>query len=448
MYKSVLFILGIIETLTLDVLKLLSEMTLEEKIGQLIQIDIQFLTEWNGRVNYNKLKELIDKYHIGSIMNSHFSVTGWTGWTAPQWRDILSNIYGVVEHSNSTAIPILYGIDSIHGASFVYPAAIFPQQIAIGATFNDQLAYSIGRITSKDTRAAGIPWLFSPVLGISFSPLWPRFEETFGEDPYLASRLGVAMIKGIQDITHDGGIPYRAAACMKHFIGYSAPINGHDRSPVFLPDRFLHQIYQPIFESAIQAGVLTAMEGYHEVDGIPIVSSSHHLKDKLRHEMNFTGVLVTDYAELYNLHNWHKASESDKDSIRIALSDTSIDIGMLPGESKFFEYIYELVKDKVISESRIDESVTRILSLKNSLGLFDEPNHLSISDPLIQTVGQNSDWDVSLETSREALTLLKNLGNILPLPLDASVLLTGPTADSLIAQTGGRFYNSQFKAGM
>ena len=198
-------------------------------------------------------------------------------------------------------------------------AALFPQQLALAATFEPEFARTCGKITSKDTRVAAIPWLFSPVLGTALNPLWSRFYETFGEDPYLISIMGAALIEGYQYDAEDGGLPARAAACMKHFIAYSDPVNGHDRSPVELAHRMVKELYGQQFKAAVDAGVMTAMESYQEVGGVPMVSSRDYLKKLLRVEMNFTGFMVTDYMEIENLHTWHMVSSSQKVLCRLVL---------------------------------------------------------------------------------------------------------------------------------
>lgn len=186
-------------------------------------------------------------------MDSPFSggpAGGVPGWTAQEWRDVIINIQTIASKYNKN-IPIIYGIDSIHGATYVYGATLFPQQIGQAATFNPELAFQAGRVTAKDTRAAGFPWAFSPVLGLALHPAWARFYETYGEDPYLASIMGGQLISGLQAVEDDGGIPTRLAACMKHYIGYSFPENGHDRAPVQLSDRVLKQLYIPAFQGSI-----------------------------------------------------------------------------------------------------------------------------------------------------------------------------------------------------
>lgn len=438
-----------------DVEALLASMSLESKIGQMVQIDISyFMVSGTSNVNYTLLNEYIQTYQIGSILNSPFSggpINGVTGWTADEWRELMQTMQNYAATTDSK-IPIIYGIDSIHGATFVNGSALMPQAINLGATFNATVAYQSGRVTSKDTRAAGIPWIFAPVLGLGLQPLWARFPETFGEDPYLAGAMGSAQIKGLQAIVDDGGNPRMAAACMKHYIAYSIPVDGHDRSPVQLPDRILKQLYIPSFQAAVDAGVLTAMESYNEVGGVPMVSSSDYLINLIRKQMNFTGFMVTDYQEIENLHNWHKVSSTQRDAVQLVMDDTTVDMSMVPLDSTFYEYMLSLVQNGEVNISRVDESVRRILNIKNEIGLLDSPA-IDLDDPLVPTVGQDSDWDVSLNAARESITLVQNNNNLLPLDPNAvnNIFLTGPTCNSAISQTGGWsihwqgvFYNWEF----
>ncbi len=420
---------------------LLQSLSLEAKIGQMVQLDISlFMKPGTSEVDYPKLKEYILKYEIGSVLNSPFSggpVQGVTGWSAEQWRDLIIHIQQYATELTTGRVPVIYGIDSIHGATFIKNAALMPQAINLAATFNPSLAYSAGEITSKDTRAGGIPWIFAPVLGLGLQPAWARFPETFGEDPYLAAAMGSSIIKGLQVSKDDNSFPKQTAACMKHFIAYSIPYNGHDRSPVQLPDRILRQLYMPSFQAAIDAGVMTGMESYQEVGGVPMVSSKDYLTTLLRKQMKFNnGFLVTDYAEIENLHNWHLVSATMRDAVKLAMEETTIDMSMVPLDNSFYDNLLDLVKKQEIPISRIDDSVRRILKVKQALGLFDNPV-ISLTDPIVSTVGQESDWEVSLNAARESITLVKNEDNILPLTKGSKVLLTGPTCDSAISQTGG-----------
>lgn len=429
----------ILNVFSINTDELLKSMTLEEKIGQMVQLDISlFIIEGTDEVDYDKLSEWVSKYKIGSILNSPFSfgpIDGKSGWTAIEWREFISNLQ-TLSMNNKIQIPIIYGIDTIHGANYVYNSTLFPQALGLAATFNTEFAYLQGQISAKDSRAAALPWIFAPVLGLALQPSWARFEETFGEDPYLVSQMGSNIIQGMQADANDGGIPSRAAACMKHFIAYSDPEDGKDRSPVQLPDRHLRQLYMPAFQAAIDAGVMTAMESYQEVGGVPMASSHEYLTKLIRDEMNFNGVLVTDYQEIENLYNWHKVADSVNNAIEMSISQTTIDMSMVPLDSSFSDNLIDLVNSNKISMNRIDSSVLRILNLKNQLGLFSDPIP-SIDDPLLATVGQDSDWNASLNSARESITLLKNNNTILPIKVTSNILVVGPTSDSISSQSGG-----------
>jgi beta-glucosidase len=273
---------------------------------------------------------------------------------------------------------------------------------------------------------------------LGLQPLWARFAETFGEDPLVAATMGSSIIRGMQFVPNDGGNPRQAAACMKHFIAYSIPVDGHDRSPIQLPDRILKQLYVPSFQAAVDAGVLTAMESYNEVGGIPMVSSPDYLINLLRKQMNFTGFMVTDYQEIENLHNWHMVSSSQLEAVQLAMDDTTIDMSMVPLDTSFYDYMLSLVENGKVNISRVDDSVRRILNIKNTLGLLDNPT-ISVTDPLTSTVGQNQDWEVSLNAARESITLVTNIDNFLPLnpATVGNIFLTGPTCNSAISQSGG-----------
>lgn len=432
-----------------DVEGILAKMSLEAKVGQMTQIDISYFMSKTDplQIDLDLLKDYIQRYEIGSILNSPFSggpVNGQTGFTAEEWRTILNAITEYSSTLTTGKIPIMYGIDSIHGATYVKDAVLFPQAINIAATFDTNMSYVAGLITSKDTRAAGIPWIFSPVLGLGLQPLWARFPETFGEDPYLAATMGAKIIEGLQydwnqeypasDTTT--GLPRRTAACMKHFIAYSMPEDGHDRSAVQLPDRYLRQLYIPSFQAAIDAGVLTAMESYQEVGGVPMVSSKDYLTTLLRKEMNFTGFMVTDYAEIENLHTWHLVSDTVRNAVTLAMQETTIDMSMVPTDTTFYDSVLQLVKTGVIPQSRVDDSVRRILHVKNELGMLDQPV-IPVQDPLTATVGRAADREASLAAARASITLVKNREKALPIKSYSRVLLTGPTANSTISQTGG-----------
>ncbi|CAM9306867.1 unnamed protein product [Chrysoparadoxa australica] len=411
-------------------------MTLEDKIGQMIQLDLTMFINDDNSLDQTKLERWIQTYRVGSLFNTPFPVKGGDGgWTADEWRHFV-RLCQEIAALRGSGIPLLMAIDTIHGANYVKEATMFPHQIALAASFNPELAFTSGR----DSRAAGLNWLFSPVLGIATEPHWSRTYETFGEDPYLASIMGAELIKGIQDSTvpgKDDGEPLKAAACAKHFFAYP-PSGGHDRSPVVLGDQALLELYLPPFRAAVESGVMTFMESYNEVDGVPMAASSKWLKDVLRMSLNFQGVLVTDYEEIRNLVNWHHFAETHEEAVQIAMQDTSIDMSMVPLDDSFSVALLALVNDGIIPMSRLDESVLRIMRLKESLGLLDTPVP-DRSSPLVDTVGSDKDVEHAVEAARQSITLLKNERYALPLPREdgMTVAVLGPTCQSIAYQAGG-----------
>lgn len=269
-----------------DIKALMANLTLEQKVGQMLQLDINiFLKGFDNAqdistIDPSKLESLLQSTNFGSILNSPYAAAYpfGSGLNVSQWQDIITTVQKAATSSGSQ-IPVLFGIDSIHGATYVYGATLFPQQINLAATFNPDLVEQVGAISAKDTRTAGLPWSFSPVLGIATQPSWPRVFETFGEDPFLASTMATAIINGYQGSPANISAENKVAACFKHFIGYSSPVDGHDVSPTPIPDRALHEYYVPSFQAAIDAGAATGMESYTEIDGVPNVASKKILRD-------------------------------------------------------------------------------------------------------------------------------------------------------------------------
>ena len=417
---------------------MIAGMTLEEKVGQLGQLDISMFINEDGTMDWDKFSSILETYKFGSVLDATYSggphSDGSTGWTASQWRAVLQQMQTIAQDKNQP--PIIYGLDSIHGATYVSGAALFPAPLTVAASFDPEVARASAVITAKDTLAAGINWIFSPVLGLALSPSWARFWETYGEDPLLTSRMGAAMIEGLQAPVA-GGTPSKAAACMKHFIAYSAPANGHDRTPVTLGDREVQQLYKPAFRAAVESGVMTGMESYNEVNGIPMIASERHLRYLLRGELRFQGPLVSDFQEIENLYLWHKVVNSTRAAVKLSFLETSIDMSMIPSDTDFFGELVSLVKAGEVPETRIDASVRRVLKLKQALGMFEEPIP-STEDARVATVGQAEDQAVALDAARKSMVLLKNDDGLLPVASgSANVFITGPTADSLSAQLGG-----------
>ena len=329
---------------------------------------------------------------------------------------------------------MIYGIDSIHGANYIQGATLFPQEIGMAATWNPELMKRGSEIAAMETRAAGIPWSFSPVLDIGRQPLWPRFYETFGEDPYLAKVMGAAFVRGLEGT--DVSSQDHVAASLKHYMGYSFPLSGRDRTPAWIPENYLREYFLPTFDAAVKTGAHTVMVNSAEINGIPGHINHHILTDILRDELGFKGFVVSDWEDIKKLVTvWHVAA-NEKDATRMAVM-AGIDMSMVPLDYSFADYLLALVKEGTVPQSRIDEAVRRILRVKFELGLFEN----SMPNPALKSkIGLSESRQAALQAARESMTLLKNTGGLLPLAKDRKILVTGPTADSLISLNNGWTY--------
>ncbi|MEM1121241.1 MAG: glycoside hydrolase family 3 N-terminal domain-containing protein [Bacteroidota bacterium] len=410
----------------------LATLTLEDKVGEMTQLSIDMLMKGSpynlekpNVLDNAKLQKVLVNLKVGSILNM-----GGNAYTVEEWRKIVTTIQEYATEQKKSGIPVLYGIDAIHGQNYTLNSTLFPQQIGLAATWNPDLAVEMGRITAYEAKASYLPWNFSPVLDVGRNPLWPRFWETFGEDVHLASQMGAALIKGNQG--DDISDPYRVAACMKHFLGYSYPKNGTDRSPVWLPERQMREIFLPTFEAAIKADAKTIMINSGELNGIPVHANKEILVDLLRDELGFEGLAVSDWEDIIFLHARHRISPNYKESIRMAIN-AGIDMSMVPIDLDFPVLLKELVEEGKVPMSRIDEAVTRILTLKYELGLFENP--VPAGD--YSKFGSDEHAQSAYNAATESITLLKNENNILPLAKNQKVLVTGPTANSMIYLNGG-----------
>ncbi len=413
-----------------QVRRLVAKMTTEEKIGQMTQLTLeQFArSDQDGHLilDEQKLRNGILKYHIGSILNC-----GGQARTVQNWHEIITLIQDVATKETRLGIPVIYGIDSIHGANYVLEATIFPQNIAMAATGNVRLMEQVGEVAALETRAAGIPWNFNPVLGLARQPMWPRVFETFGEDPYLASTMGAAYIRGQQggDISN----PAKVATCMKHYLGYSFPYSGHDRTPAYIPERQLREWFLQPFAAAVKAGTMTCMVNSSEINGIPVHSSPYYLRDLLRGELGFDGFVVSDWADIENLYTREMVAADRREAVKMAVM-AGVDMSMVPNDYSFFDTLLQLVRTGEVPMTRIDEAVTGILRVKYMLGLFEQPYPRK---NLAYSVGSEGSRQVNIQAAREAMTLLKNDGDLLPLDKGRKVLVTGPCANKLSVLNGG-----------
>ena len=418
---------------------LLGEMTLAEKAGQMTQLTLQYISSGEEGVDseheldMDRVREVIVDKHVGSVLNTYNAA-----FTPEYWREeVVGPIQRVAMEETRLGIPIIYGIDSVHGANYVKGATLFPQNLTLGATFNTELSREAGRHTAIDTRACGLPWNFSPVADLGRQPLWSRIFETFGEDPMHAGAMAAANIEGQQG---DDLSSYRSvAACAKHFLGYSVPWSGKDRTPAYIGEIQLRDTHLPPFRDAVEAGVATVMVNSGEVDGVPVHASRKLLTDMLRGELGFEGVVVTDWADIKTLHERHRVAANEKEATRQAVL-AGIDVSMVPLDTSFADYVVELVEEGALSESRIDQSVRRVLRLKFELGLFDDPLG---PGSLIEDVGSDEADAASLESAREGLVLLRNADDLLPISEGSKILVTGPTADALTPVYGSWSYTWQ-----
>src|SRR5690349_6241756 len=411
---------------------LLKRMTLEEKVGQMTQLAIGAIAAGQDqqiKVDPAKLENAIVKYGVGSILNVSDQAL-----TVDHWRQIIGQIQEAATKKTRLGIPMMYGIDSIHGANYVQGATLFPQEIGMAATFNPELMKRAAEITAIETRAAGIPWSFSPVLDLGRNPLWPRFWETFGEVPYLAKVMGVAFVRGLEgtDVSSSTAV----ATSLKHYMGYSFPLTGRDRTPAWIPENYLREYFLPSFDAAVKAGARTIMVNSGDINGVPGHINHHILTDILRTELGFKGFVVSDWEDIKKLVTTWRIAADEKEATRLAVM-AGIDMSMVPNDYSFADHLLALVKEGSVPQSRIDEAVRRILLVKFELGLFDKP----MPDASLKSkFGLPAYRDVSLQAARESITLLKNTGNILPLAKTARVLVTGPTADSLVSMNNGWTY--------
>jgi beta-glucosidase len=413
---------------------LIAKMTLEEKVGQMTEVTSDVVSKTGGgahELDPEKLKEAIMKYHVGSILN----VTG-TAYERSHWYDVISQIQKAADQDR-LKIPVIYGIDAIHGVTYTVGSTLFPQEIALAATFNKALAHKMGEITAYETRASYIPWNYSPVLDLGRSALWPRIYETLGEDPYVVKTMGAEIIKGYQG--NDVGDKYHVAACMKHYLGYSFPLSGKDRTPSWIPDRYMREYFLPSFAEAVKAGAKTLMINSGEINGVPVHASKYLLTDVLRGELHFDGIAVTDWRDIQYLHDRHHVAATQKDAVMIAVN-AGVDMSMVPYDYTFYTYLIELVKEGKVSMARVNEAVHRILRVKYELGLFERPVGNPDDYPKF---GSDEFKQASIQAANEAITLLKNNNHILPLKKDMKILVTGPTANTMRSLDGGWSYTWQ-----
>ena len=413
---------------------LVAQMTLEEKVGQMTQIDFSVISVENGQdmddpIDRVKLEDAIFNHHVGSILNTPTTPNN-KAQPIEKWRRITQTIREAAAKTR-LKIPVIYGIDAIHGATYTQNSVLFPQAISMAATFNPELSFKEGEIVAREVKASGLDWNFAPVMDIGRQPLWPRLWETYGEDVHLAQVLGGAFIKGHQG--DDMAAADKAPTCLKHYVGYSYPLNGKDRTPAWIGERALREWFLPPFEAGVLAGAPTVMINSAEVDGVPGHANYHYLTEILRGEMGFTGFTVSDWEDIIRLHTRDKLAATPRDAVKMAVM-AGVDMSMVPFDFSFYDLLLELAKSGEVPMSRIDQAVSRILRVKLQSGLFER------QEPSLPVAGQfaaEEAVEINKQAAREAIILAKNDNNMLPLSKSANILVTGPTANLLSVMNGG-----------
>ena len=423
---------------------LISQMSLEEKVGQMTQINLTVIAKgpnkWSSSFpmeidNIKAQKALVD-FKVGSVLNTINN----TAQKPSVWFKNISKIQDIAMNNNRFGIPVIYGIDAIHGTTYTDGATMFPQQITTAASWNPENAYNMAKVCAYETRASGIPWNFSPVLDLGLDPRFPRQFETFGEDPLLGERFGVEMIKGYQGLDNDLSNMHNVAACMKHFVGYHATISGKDRTPAYIPDNVLSEYHIESFKKAIEAGAKTVMINSGLINGIPVHADYNLLINVLRNKLGFQGVILTDWEDIRKLHDRDKVAKTQKEAVKIAIN-AGIDMSMVPYEyEQFFNDLVELVEEGEVSMDRINDAVKRILELKFDLDLFQNPvtNYEDYED-----FGSKKHHQLAYKAASESITLLKNNNSILPIKGKPRILVAGPNGNNMRTLNGAWSYSWQ-----
>ncbi len=416
----------------------LKKMTLEEKIGQMCEITVDVVTDFPGSKDGFKLSgamldTVIGKYKVGSILNVPLSVA--------QKKEVWAAAIKQIQEKSmkEIGIPCIYGVDQIHGTTYTLDGTLFPQGVNMGATFNRSLVRRGAEISAYETKAGCIPWTYAPVVDLGRDPRWPRMWENYGEDCYVNAEMGVEAVKGFQgdDPNHIG--EYNVAACMKHYMGYGVPVSGKDRTPSSISRSDMREKHFAPFLAAVRAGALSVMVNSGVDNGMPFHANRELLTEWLKEDLNWDGMIVTDWADINNLCTRDHIAATKKEAVKIAIN-AGIDMSMVPYEVSFCDYLKELVQEGEVPMSRIDDAVARVLRLKYRLGLFENP-YWDIKK--YDKFGSKEFAAEALQAAEESEVLLKNEGNILPLAKGTKILLAGPNANSMRCLNGGWSYSWQ-----
>lgn len=415
----------------------LKKLTLEEKIGQMMELvtDLFGTNDKNGvfYIDEHKTDSILSRYKIGSILNAPNTCAP----TAKQWEKYIAQIQKI--SMKRIGIPCVFGLDQNHGSTYTQGGTLFPQNINVAATFNREIARRSAEATAYETRAVSVPWTYSPTVDLGRDARWPRIWENFGEDCYLSSEMGKAMVYGFQGEDPNNIDQYHIATSMKHFMGYGVPWTGKDRTPAYISPADLREKHFAPFLAGLQAGALTVMVNSASVNGVPMHANKEFLTGWLKEETGWDGVLITDWADINNLYTREMVAKDKKDALRIAIN-AGIDMIMEPYSCDACGYLVELVKEGKIPMSRIDDACRRVLRMKYRLDLFKNPTQKLKNYPKF---GGEEFAKLALEGATESMVLLKNEGNILPLQHGKKILLTGPNANQMRCLNGGWSYTWQ-----
>lgn len=415
----------------------LKKLTLEEKIGQMMELvtDLFGANDKNGvfYIDEHKTDSILSRYKIGSILNAPNTCAP----TAKQWEKYIAQIQKI--SMKRIGIPCVFGLDQNHGSTYTQGGTLFPQNINVAATFNREIARRSAEATAYETRAVSVPWTYSPTVDLGRDARWPRIWENFGEDCYLSSEMGKAMVYGFQGEDPNNIDQYHIATSMKHFMGYGVPWTGKDRTPAYISPADLREKHFAPFLAGLQAGALTVMVNSASVNGVPMHANKEFLTGWLKEETGWDGVLITDWADINNLYTREMVAKDKKDALRIAIN-AGIDMIMEPYSCDACGYLVELVKEGKIPMSRIDDACRRVLRMKYRLDLFKNPTQKLKNYPKF---GGEEFAKLALEGATESMVLLKNEGNILPLQHGKKILLTGPNANQMRCLDGGWSYTWQ-----
>ena len=417
----------------------LKKMTIEEKIGQMCEITIDVVTDFEASqkdgftLDKAKLDTVIGKYKVGSLLNVPLSIAQ----TKEKWAEAIKQIQEL--SMKEIGIPCIYGVDQIHGTTYTLGGTLFPQGVNMGASFNRDLVKREAEISAYETKAGCIPWTYAPVVDLGRDPRWSRMWENYGEDCYVNAEMGKASVIGFQGEDPNRIGPNHVAACMKHYMGYGVPVSGKDRTPSSISRSDMREKHFAPYLAAIRQGALSVMVNSGVDNGMPFHANKEYLTHWLKEDLNWDGLVVTDWADINNLCTRDHIAATKKEAIKIAIN-AGIDMSMVPYEVSFCDYLKELVEEGEVPMSRIDDAVARVLRLKYRLGLFDKPYWSTEDYPKF---GSEEFAQVALQAAEESEVLLKNEGGILPLAKGMKILLAGPNANSMRCLNGGWSYSWQ-----